>query len=279
MDPLNLTDPAKIKAAMTYNSAADHFDDEPLAFWERTGRHTVERLHLAPGATMLDVGCGTGASAIPAAGSVGPTGQVTGVDLAEKLLEQARAKAAQRGLQNVTFRLGDMTALGYPKDAFDAVVSVFSIFFVPDMERAVAELWRLVKPGGQLAITTWGPDIWEPVYSVWREAVRAERPDLYNAFNPWDRITTPEQVHDLLQRSGIAQSKIDPESGEQPLRSPEDWWAIVLGSGLRGTVDAMEAATADRIREQTVGWTRDHTVTAVQTNVIYALATKPAEAP
>jgi ubiquinone/menaquinone biosynthesis C-methylase UbiE len=126
MDPNNLTDSAKIKAATTYNSAADHFDDAPLAFWERTGKRTVDRLYLASGSNVLDVGCGTGASALPAAAIVGPTGHVTGVDLADRLLEQGRAKAAQRGLQNVTFQLGDMTALGYPDGHFDAVVSVFS---------------------------------------------------------------------------------------------------------------------------------------------------------
>src|SRR5262249_3395127 len=156
MKELHLTDPAKLKAARTYNSAADHFDDPPLAFWERYGRRTVERLDPPAGATVLDVGCGTGASALPAAELVGPDGTVLGVDLAEKLLAQARAKAVQRRLQYVEFRLADMTALGFPDQHFDAVVSVFSVFFVPEMEALVRELWRMVKPGGKLAITTWG---------------------------------------------------------------------------------------------------------------------------
>ena len=89
MNPLNLTEPAKIKAATTYNRAADHFDDSPLAFWDVSGRLTVERLHLKPGSAVLDVGCGTGASALPAAEVVGASGKVIGVDLAEKLLERA----------------------------------------------------------------------------------------------------------------------------------------------------------------------------------------------
>ena len=93
MNQLNLTEPAKIKAAATYNSAADHFDDVPLAFWAATGRRTVERLGITPGLTVLDVGCGTGASALPAAEFVGPTGKVLGVDLAENLLNRAKAKA------------------------------------------------------------------------------------------------------------------------------------------------------------------------------------------
>lgn len=275
MKQLNLTDPAKIKAATTYNSAAGHFDDAPLAFWERYGRRTVERLGLKPGLTVLDVGCGTGASALPAAERVGPDGTVLGVDLAEKLLEQARTKAAQRHLQNVEFRLGDITGLGFPDQQFDAIISVFSVFFVPDMEELVRELWRMVKPGGKLAITTWGHFFFEPVYSVWCEAVRAERPDLYSAFNPWDRINAPEQLlRLLLQSGGVPEVEVTPEIGSQALQSPEDWWTIVLGSGLRGTVDAMDTATAARIHDQTVSWARDNRVTSIQTNVIYAIATK-----
>lgn len=274
MEPLKLTDQAKIKAAITYNSAADHFDDAPLAFWERYGRRTVELLSLQPGATVLDVGCGTGASALPAAELVRPHGSVLGVDLAEKLLEKARVKAAQRQIHNVEFRLADMMALGVPDAQYDAVMSVFSIFFLPDMEAAVTELWRMVKPGGKLAITTWGPNFFEPAYTVWREAVRIERPDLYNAFNPWDRINSPEQLRRLLENSGVTNIDMLSEASNQALQSPQDWWTVVLGSGLRGTVDAMDVPTATRIQAQTVGWVRDNGVTAIQTNVIYAIATK-----
>ena len=80
-----------------------------------------------------------------------------GVDLASRLLDRARAKALAAGLDNVQFRLADMTTLDYPDKSFDVVVSVFSIFFVPDMEGLVRELWRMVRPGGKLAVTTWGP--------------------------------------------------------------------------------------------------------------------------
>lgn len=274
MRELHLTDPAKIKAATTYNSAADHFDDGPLAFWDRYGRRTVGRLDLKRGYSVLDVGCGTGASALPAAEVVGPNGTVLGVDLAEKMLRQARAKAAQRHLQQVEFRLADMTDLGFPDQHFEVIISVFSLFFVPDMQALIRDLWRMVKPSGQLAITTWGHSFFEPVYTVWRAAVRAERPDLYAAFNPWDRITAPDQLYQLLQSGGVPDAQIVAESGSQILQSPQDWWTIVLGSGLRGTVDAMDAATAQRIQDQTVSWVRDNAVSSIQTNAIYALATK-----
>ena len=162
-DPLKR---AKEKAAATYNAAADHFDDEPLSFWDLIGKRTISNLKLQTGAKVLDVGCGTGASALPAAQAVGKNGSVVGVDLASRLLDRARAKALAAGLDNIEFRLADMTALNYPDESFDAVVSVFSIFFVPDMEGLVRELWRMVRPGGKLAVTTWGPRFCEPATLV-----------------------------------------------------------------------------------------------------------------
>jgi ubiquinone/menaquinone biosynthesis C-methylase UbiE len=265
---------AKAKAQTTYNATADHFDDVPLGFWERYGRRTVERLNLVPGATVLDVGCGTGASALPAAERVTRNGHVLGVDLADKLLAMGRAKAARQGLHNVEFRIGDMERLGFPDAHFDAVISVFSIFFVPDMVSLVCELWRMVRPGGQLAITTWGPDFLEPVYGRWAEAVKTLRPDLHSVFRPWDRLTTPESVWKLLLDAGIADAEITPDRGSQPLRTPEDWWTIVLGNGTRWTIEQMEPEHAARVREDNLKWAADNKITAVQTNVIYATAQK-----
>jgi ubiquinone/menaquinone biosynthesis C-methylase UbiE len=239
----NLADPAR-KAAATYNAAADHFDDEPLAFWDRYGHRTIERLALHPGARVLDAGCGTGASAIPAAERVGPAGSVTGVDIAERLLEIARRKAAAKGLRNVAFRLGDMRRLGYPDAYFDAVVCVFAIFFAADMAAQVRELWRMVRPGGRLAVTTWGPRMFEPASSGWRETVRALRPDLYSRFQPWDRITEPEALRELLSEADVREAEITPESGSQRLRSAEDWWRVALGSGYRWTIDQMGSEVA-----------------------------------
>src|SRR5499427_5491998 len=132
----NMPENAQAHAAFTYNAAAGFFDASPLSFWDYFGRRTIELASLPSGSRVLDVCCGTGASALPAAEAVGPTGNVIGVDLATGLLELARAKAAQRGLSNVEFEVGDMLSLRFPVASFDAVVCVFGIFFVPDMAKA-----------------------------------------------------------------------------------------------------------------------------------------------
>jgi ubiquinone/menaquinone biosynthesis C-methylase UbiE len=270
-DPLTQ---AKAKAAATYDAASDHFDDEPLSFWDRIGRRTVERLALTPDGNVLDVGCGTGASALPAAQVVGPNGFVIGVDLSARLLDRARDKAKAHGWSNVEFRCADMTSLGYADGRFDAVVSVFSIFFVPDMKGLVRELWRMVRPDGKLAVVTWGPRIFEPAYSRWLAAIKRERPDLHSAFNPWDRITDVESVRRLLRDGGVSNTEVVAEDGFQTLRSAEDWWIIALGSGLRWVIDQMGPQVAARVKVDNVDWLRENKIDRLETNAIYAIGNK-----
>jgi ubiquinone/menaquinone biosynthesis C-methylase UbiE len=265
---------AKARATATYNAAADSYDDPANSFWERFGRRTIERLHLQPGVRVLDVCCGSGASAIAAAQKVGPEGFVLGIDLAEKLLERARSKATKQGLLNVEFRVGDMLDLRVPRLEFDAVVCVFGIFFVPDMRAGVQALWEVVRAGGKLAITTWGPRWFEPATTAFWNSVREVRPDLYKGFNPWDRICDPESLRALLAAAGILQAEVIAEVGEHPIPSPEAWWSAILGSGYRGTLDQLDPISQQQVHTANLSYIRDSGITSVEANVVYAIATK-----
>jgi len=119
----------------------------------KTGEDFVLRLPISPGARVLDVACGTGNTAIPEArlGAV-----VTGVDIAPNLLAQARQRAAEEGLA-ITFAEGDAERLAYPDASFDAVVTMFGAMFAPRPELVVAEMLRVCRPGGLMAMANWTP--------------------------------------------------------------------------------------------------------------------------
>ena len=265
---------ARARAATTYNAAADHYDDPANVFWARFGRRTVERLALPAGARVLDVCCGSGASALPAAERVGPTGHVLGVDLAAELLALARAKATARGLRHAEFRVGDMLDLGLPPASFDAVVCVFGVFFVPDVPSAVRALWQCVKPGGRLAVTTWGPRFFEPANTALWDSIKAERPDLYKGFNPWDRLCDPAALGQALAAGGVPEAEIVAEAGEHAIPSADAWWSAVLGSGYRGTLDQLDPAARERVRLANWDYIQKSGIRAVEANVVYAVATR-----
>ncbi|HZS17509.1 MAG TPA: methyltransferase domain-containing protein [Candidatus Udaeobacter sp.] len=266
---------AQRRAALTYNAAADFYDASPLGFWNYFGHKTVERLSLEPGSHVLDVCCGAGASALSAAEVVGPKGKVTGIDLSEGLLELARAKATQRGLSNSEFELGDLLSLRFADESFDVAVCVFGIFFVPDMAAAVRELWRCVRPGGKLAVSTWGPNLFEPGNSAFWTSIQNVRSDLYKGFNPWDRIDNPTDLMMILKEGGVESAQIVAENRLHPVGSAEDWWAIVLGSGYRGTIEQLTPAEREKVKEANLAFIREGNIAAVETNVLYAVAAKP----
>jgi ubiquinone/menaquinone biosynthesis C-methylase UbiE len=270
-----------IAAIDAYNAAADRYDDPVNSHWARFSERTLARLPLRPGDRVLDAGCGTGAFSIPAAERVGPGGRVLGVDLADGLLDLARAKARARGLANVAFALGDLAAID-DDGPFDAVVSVFSVFFASDMIAAVRRLWELVGPGGTLAITTWGSRLFEPASGAFWRSVAAERPDLHRAFNPWDRVDDPGALRLLMSQAGAVPADIAVERATHVIASPDDWWTIVVGSGFRGIVDALTSEERERVRAANIAALQRSGVRALTADVIYGTARKralPARSP
>ncbi len=262
------------RAAKVFNTASDYFDHPALSFWHRYGQNTINRLALSQGDRVLDVCCGSGASAIPAAVSVGSTGYVLGIDIAESLLELARKKSQQQGLENIEFRCADFENLNLPSDSFDAVVCVFGIFFVPDMLTAIRELWRMVRPGGKLAITSWGENVFEPANQAFWQIIKSERPDLYKEFTPWDRIRDPDSLQALLAEAGATQIEVVAKADRHELSTPEDWWTMVMGGGIRGTIEQLDLATKERVRQANLQFLQDNAVDALDVTVLYAIAQK-----
>jgi ubiquinone/menaquinone biosynthesis C-methylase UbiE len=263
----------KARVASAYNRAADFYDHAGNAFWERFGSQTVERLQLPGGDQILDLCCGSGASALPAAQAVGPGGRVVGVDLADELLRLAREKAAARDLTNVEFRQGDVMALDFPRASFDAVICVFGVFFIPDMAAAMGEMWSFVRPGGRLAITTWGQGLFEPANDAFWRAVQSVRPDLYKSFNPWDRLGEPRLVEELFQSTG-ARPSVTLERASHVIRDEADVDALLLGTGYRGTMEQLSAGDQAIVRASVVTAIRASTTPEINTDVIYAVALK-----
>ncbi len=114
----------------------------------------IAGLVLRPGESVLDVACGTGNLAIPAAQS---GARVTGIDIAPNLIAQARLAARAAG-ENIDFEVGDAEMLPYPDGRFDTTVTMFGAMFAYRPERAASELVRVTRPGGRVAMANWTPE-------------------------------------------------------------------------------------------------------------------------
>ena len=118
------------------------------------GRLVVDRAGVEAGMSVLDVACGTGNAALPAARA---GAQVTGLDLVPKLLEEGRAKAGAEGLE-IEWVEGDAEELPFEDDSFDRVLSTFGHMFAPRHRQTADEMARVCRPGGQIVTATWTPE-------------------------------------------------------------------------------------------------------------------------
>lgn len=257
-----------------YDSASLDYQEASERFWKFLSLQTIAQLDLEPGGSVLDVACGPGVSTVAAAKAVGPQGKVVALDSSEQMLRMAGERAAAAGVENVELQLGDMAQLDFPAHSFEAVVSILGIFYVPDMPSLVSTLWRIVKPGGQLAVTTLGEGAFEPAFGIWKEEARKERPSSSFTFS-WERTNDPDAVRSILSAAGVEKASIRLEERTVPISSAEDWWLAVMGSGMRRTILEMDDLVADRVKAECGRRLAEEQVTSVRMPGIYAMGTKP----
>ncbi len=118
------------------------------------GDRLTQAVAVAPGERVLDVACGTGNAAIPAAHA---GGTVIGLDLTPELLDVAQQRAAESGAE-IDLQVGDAEALPFEDTSFDVVLSTFGCMFAPRHEIVAGEMARVLRPGGRLGIVSWTPD-------------------------------------------------------------------------------------------------------------------------
>jgi SAM-dependent methyltransferase len=145
--------PHNAKPASVWSSGGRHYDQISRGIADAI-EHCAQRLNPQPGERILDLATGTGwTSRILARRGA----DVIGADIADGLLDAARLSAHEAGL-DIDYRTGDAENLPFEDGAFDAVISTFGIMFASRPEDAAAELARVCRPGGRIALTTWSPD-------------------------------------------------------------------------------------------------------------------------
>ena len=124
---------------------------------DKWNAHLMAAAAPRAGERVLDVACGDGEPALTLARAVVPTGRVVGIDLSERMIGAAAERAGQAGARNVDFRTMDAEKLELPDASFDLVTCRFGLQIVTDPDAAIAEMLRVLKAGGRLVATVWGP--------------------------------------------------------------------------------------------------------------------------
>lgn len=143
--------------AFARTNASERWRKQSATMGTPLTRLVVEEARVEDGMSVLDVACGTGEPAISIAKLLNGTGEVIATDISPEPLKVGEARAAQRKLTNIQFRLCDVHELPFDDARFDRVTSRLGLMFFSDLPRALREIHRVLKPGGRFTAAVWGP--------------------------------------------------------------------------------------------------------------------------
>jgi SAM-dependent methyltransferase len=248
-------------------------NDDTVAGWARWHAHItaqqvnmreaiIRHAHLEPGMGVLDLACGTGDPALEIARRVGPTGHVTATDLSPQMVEECRKNASAAGISNMEFAVADAEHLQFGSATFDRVTSRLGAMYFVDVQRALAEIKRVLRPGGIVTLQVWGPAPESPYFlnAVEPFARRlAPPPPPADAPTPL-RFAPPGKLVDALTAAGFRGTQEDRRSMILPWPGPpaELWQHLYdIAIPLRPLFDGLsgdERSTA--IAESVAGYAR-----------------------
>ncbi|AIZ44069.1 methyltransferase [Deinococcus radiopugnans] len=210
-----------------FDTLAAHYDR--LGFLPLTARYLAGRFRPQPNETLLDVMCGTGTLALALADAVGAGGRVVGADLSPGMLTVARNRAA--GQPQLSFAEADATALPFADAEFDGVACASGLFFVPDMDAALREWRRVLRPGGRVAFSSFGKGLMGDLPGRWRVAL--EGVGFHPGFPPLGRLPSPDAAAELLRAAGFEGITVDLQELPYTLLTPQDRWNDIE-AGMEG---------------------------------------------
>jgi len=234
----------KQDVAGVFHRASSTYDHVGPRFFSHFGRKLVEHAALPLHARVLDVATGRGAVLFPAAEAVGPKGSVIGIDFAEGMAKATAHEVARRGLSNVEVRQMDAEHLDFPDASFDAILCGFAIFFFPQLELALAEFRRTVRPGGRIAVSTWG-DLFEKEWEWFRELLKKYLPPKPQEDQKSDSpdepdFATPKGMEKIIEAAGFTDIQVISEIADFTYATKEEWWESLWSHGGRASLERIE---------------------------------------
>ena len=269
----------RLKQAITdnFNLVAAGYDNPAQRYFPMSADRMAEYLKPKPGSRVLDITTGTGMVATAIAQAILPDGRVQGIDLSSKMLDKAFENFTKLGLNNIDLHEMDADNLEFKSNYFDYASCGFGIFFMPDMLASLKEWRRVLKPNARLIFTTFAA-------SSFGELIKSfvsQLEDFNISFDTSkERLTEMNTCETYLEQAGYIDVQIHSEQLGYHLASENDWWEIVMNSGLRGFVTQLDAMQFAQFRAKhlaEIAKLKTDKGIWLDINIIFSTGKKPAE--
>jgi ubiquinone/menaquinone biosynthesis C-methylase UbiE len=245
------TAPYKKAERDSWNKFSARYTKVVLPEFRPFGRRLIEIAGVGRGMWVLDVATGPGEPALTIARRVGPSGVVVGVDFSPTMLRRARARARSLGLRNALFREMDAERLAFDDMTFDRVCCRFGLMLMPDAERALAEMRRVLVPGGRVAVAVWSAQSKVNTLGIVRRAL-----ERYDAFDPppgapdFFRFGKAGAVERALRAAGFRQVRTERLTVEWVFKGPVEFWdSMKQGPSLRRVLSRVPPTIRMAVKE------------------------------
>ena len=214
-----------------WRSVAGGWERRRELIWTTTrpvAERLVDLLEPRPGQVILELAAGPGDTGFSALPRLLPGGRLVTTDVAPEMLDAARRRAGELGLEDVSFAVEDAAALTFDDDAFDGILCRWGLMLIPDMDAAAAEMRRVARPGGRVALAVWAsPDANEWMTASGRAALElglTEPPDP-EAPGPF-RLSREGTLEAVLSGAGLSVQAIEDVPLMWHASSVDEWWEI-----------------------------------------------------
>jgi ubiquinone/menaquinone biosynthesis C-methylase UbiE len=197
--------PNMLSAIEPWDLVADGYAGTTMQILARYADEAIAASRLKPGAAILDVACGPGTLALMVAREAG---EVHGIDFSEPMLDIFKQHVERAGHNNITIRHGDAQSLPYADNTFDAAFSMFGLMFFPDRCQGFAEIYRTLKPGGTIAVTSWAPIDRSPAMQMMFGAIRTINPSIPEPQKSIDTLENPDVFKQEMLDAGFKDVKV-----------------------------------------------------------------------
>jgi SAM-dependent methyltransferase len=211
-----------------WNLVAEGYAATTSKLVEGYARAAVDLTKIHPGSHILDVACGPGTLPLLVHEQCA---SIKAIDFAEQMVAKFQHKLTAGTINNIEIVCGDGQDLPFENDVFDAAFSMFGLMFFPDRQKGYAEIYRTLKPGGEVVVSSWAPVSDSPAMQVMFGAIRAMNPDIPEPQTVIDSLENDVFFKSELEQAGFKQVKIHRVTQHYSIESVAGLWdELVKGS-------------------------------------------------